>query len=70
MAQLVEPDGSDEAGQLRYRLHDLLRVLARERLHAEEPEAVRTAGLQRLLGAYLALADRADEQLRPAASAT
>jgi tetratricopeptide (TPR) repeat protein len=65
MAQLVEPDGSDQVRQLRYRLHDLLRVLAREHLYTEEPKAVRTAGLQRLLGAYLTFADRADEQLRP-----
>jgi hypothetical protein len=35
-AQLVDEAGEDQAGQLRYRLHDLLRVYARERLDSEE----------------------------------
>jgi DNA-binding SARP family transcriptional activator len=63
--QLVEVAGQDQAGQLRYRLHDLLRVFARERLHQEEPVRVQAAGRVRLLGDYLTLAERADALLQP-----
>ncbi|MFI7417244.1 AfsR/SARP family transcriptional regulator [Nonomuraea sp. NPDC049684] len=38
----------DAAGQPRYRLHDLLRVYARERAEAEEPAGQRHAALTRL----------------------
>jgi DNA-binding SARP family transcriptional activator len=64
-AQLVEAAGEDQAGQLRYRLHDLLRLYARERLHAEEPARPRRASLERLLGAYLTLAEGAATVLEP-----
>jgi DNA-binding SARP family transcriptional activator/tetratricopeptide (TPR) repeat protein len=64
-AQLVEAAGQDPAGQLRYRLHDLLRVFARERLEAEEPAMGQRASLERLLDAYLTLAERADVLLEP-----
>ncbi|MBV9822331.1 MAG: winged helix-turn-helix domain-containing protein, partial [Actinobacteria bacterium] len=43
----------------RYGFHDLIRVYARERLLATETEAERTQALARLLGAWLALAERA-----------
>jgi DNA-binding SARP family transcriptional activator len=64
-AQLVETAGYDPAGQLRYRLHDLLRAYAHERLQAEEPAREREQALQRILGAYLALAEEADAHFRP-----
>jgi tetratricopeptide (TPR) repeat protein len=64
-AQLVEAAGQDQAGQLRYRLHDLLGVYARERLHAEEPASARQASLEQVLRVYLALAERADALLEP-----
>ena len=64
-AQLVESAGQDQAGQLRYRLHDLLRVFARERLHQEEPAWAQRASLERLLGAYLTLAEGAATVLEP-----
>jgi DNA-binding SARP family transcriptional activator len=64
-AQLVEAAGQDQAGQLRYRLHDLLGVYARERLHAEEPSSARQASLERVLQTYLMLAERADALLEP-----
>jgi DNA-binding SARP family transcriptional activator/tetratricopeptide (TPR) repeat protein len=64
-AQLVEATGQDRAGQLRYRLHDLLRVYARERLEVEEPAPAQQAALQRVLQAYLVLAERADALLVP-----
>jgi tetratricopeptide (TPR) repeat protein len=64
-AQLVEAAGQDQAGQLRYRLHDLLRVYARERLEVEEPTAAQQASLERVLQTYLALAEQADALLEP-----
>jgi DNA-binding SARP family transcriptional activator len=64
-AQLVEAAGQDQAGQLRYRLHDLLRVYARERLKVEEPTAAQRPSLERVLQAYLALAEQADALLEP-----
>jgi tetratricopeptide (TPR) repeat protein len=64
-AQLVEAAGEDQAGQVRYRLHDLLRIFARERLQAEEPAPVRQASLGRVLQAYLTLAEQADVVLEP-----
>jgi DNA-binding SARP family transcriptional activator/tetratricopeptide (TPR) repeat protein len=64
-AQLVEAAGEDPAGQLRYRLHDLLRLFARERLHAEEPASAQQASLERVLGAYLTLAEGAATVLEP-----
>jgi DNA-binding SARP family transcriptional activator/tetratricopeptide (TPR) repeat protein len=64
-AQLVEAAGQDQAGQLRYHLHDLLRVFAHERLRQEEPARARRASLERLLGAYLTLAEGAATVLEP-----
>jgi DNA-binding SARP family transcriptional activator/tetratricopeptide (TPR) repeat protein len=64
-AQLVEAAGADQAGQLRYRLHDLLRVFARERLNEEEPAPTQRASLDRVLLAYVTLAERADALLKP-----
>jgi tetratricopeptide (TPR) repeat protein len=64
-AQLVESAGLDQAGQLRYRLHDLLRVFAAERLDAEESALARRAALERLLCTYVTLADGAATVLEP-----
>jgi DNA-binding SARP family transcriptional activator/tetratricopeptide (TPR) repeat protein len=44
---------------IRYRLHDLIRVYAKERLLATETEAERREALARLLGGWLALAEQA-----------
>jgi tetratricopeptide (TPR) repeat protein len=50
----------------RYRMHDLLRLFARECCTAEEPEAVRVEALNRALHWYLAVAVRASRLLYPA----
>jgi DNA-binding SARP family transcriptional activator len=54
--------GVDPVGEPRYRLHDLLRDYAAERL-AEEPEQEREAALERALTGYLELAGLADRGL-------
>lgn len=64
-AQLLEVIGADLAGQTRYRFHDLIRVFARERLEDEEPEAARRSALERVLTAYLNLAQTAEDMLEP-----
>jgi DNA-binding SARP family transcriptional activator/transcriptional regulator with XRE-family HTH domain len=55
-AQLLDTVGEDDAGQLRYRFHDLLRLYARERLAEEDKPAVRDAALERTLQTYFATA--------------
>lgn len=47
----------------RYRLHDLVRLYARERADAAEPPPARMAALRRVCEAYLAVAQRADREL-------
>lgn len=58
LAQMVDAvRGTD--GRIRYRLHDLVRVYAAERLAATETDSERRAALERMLGAWLALAELA-----------
>jgi tetratricopeptide (TPR) repeat protein len=61
--QLFEAAGQDATGRLRYRLHDLLRVFARECLREEEPAAVQQVALERTLAIYLRLAEQAGAHL-------
>lgn len=56
---LFIPTGVDGTGQARYRLHDLVREYARERL-CEDPHAERDAALRRALQGWLQLADAAN----------
>jgi DNA-binding SARP family transcriptional activator/predicted negative regulator of RcsB-dependent stress response len=57
---LVEPVGVDQAGQDRYRFHDLLRAYARDRLAEDEPPGAAEAALRRLLTALHTLVAHAD----------
>jgi DNA-binding SARP family transcriptional activator/tetratricopeptide (TPR) repeat protein/transcriptional regulator with XRE-family HTH domain len=63
-AQLLDTVGEDDAGQLRYRFHDLLRLYARERLAEEDKPAVRDAALERTLQTYFATAKEWVRELR------
>lgn len=65
-ARLLDVVGRDAIGQTRYGFHDLIRVYARERAAAEEPEDERRAALERALGAYLHFVDQAAARM-PAA---
>ena len=58
-ARLVQAIGTGSGVRSQYRLHELIRVFARERLAAEEPTANRKAALERALGALLYLAEQA-----------
>ncbi|WP_329520954.1 AfsR/SARP family transcriptional regulator [Spirillospora sp. NBC_01491] len=62
-AHLVGVAGEDETGQLRYKVHDLLWLYARERAESEEPAAQRASALHRALGGWLALAEQAAERI-------
>ncbi|GGL05568.1 SARP family transcriptional regulator [Sphaerisporangium melleum] len=57
-AHLIEAAGGHGVHSA-YRLHDLVRMFARERLVAEESPVQRKAGLERVLGALLFLAESA-----------
>ncbi|HYQ68760.1 AfsR/SARP family transcriptional regulator [Actinophytocola sp.] len=61
-AQLVTGTAAG-TGHLRYRLHDLVGLYARERGEIEDGEEERVAALSRALGALLAVADVADRAL-------
>jgi hypothetical protein len=52
-------------GGPRYRMHDLVRLYARERADAEEPLLAEAAAVDRLAGSYLAITRAADRLLRP-----
>ncbi|GLW11297.1 SARP family transcriptional regulator [Microtetraspora sp. NBRC 13810] len=58
-AQLVEYAGTDGIGEARFRLHDLVRLHAKERLAEDEPPGEADAAVIRLIGCYLALAEDA-----------
>jgi DNA-binding SARP family transcriptional activator/Tfp pilus assembly protein PilF len=62
-AGLLEVAGRDCAGQVRYRLHDLMRLYARERCLAADSCTERDAAAGRFFGTALHLAERADRCL-------
>jgi tetratricopeptide (TPR) repeat protein len=64
-AQLLEMSARDTVGHNRYQLHDLLRIFAREMVQEKEPRPKRQAAVERVLGAYLGLAEQADDALEP-----
>lgn len=62
-ANLLEPRGVDVAGQPRYRLHDLLRIVAHERAVAEGGQSELEAAFHRLIGTATALTTIADSSV-------
>ncbi|WP_405577411.1 AfsR/SARP family transcriptional regulator [Streptomyces sp. NBC_01190] len=62
-ARMVEVVGPGADGSARYRLHDLVRLFAQEQAERELDRAEREAVLDRALGAWLRLAERADMAL-------
>jgi len=59
-AYLLDPVGTDATGCFRYRMHDLVRLYAREMSAAEDAEEERRAALGRLAGAWLTVAEHAN----------
>ncbi|WP_434446816.1 AfsR/SARP family transcriptional regulator [Lentzea sp. E54] len=64
-AQLAALSGIDAAGVLRYRLHDLVRLYARERAEADEPTAL-TGSIARVLEGWIGLLGRTAVNIPPA----
>ncbi|MFC3995232.1 BTAD domain-containing putative transcriptional regulator [Nocardiopsis sediminis] len=62
-ARLLDIAGTDTTGELRYRMHDLVRLFARERGEDEDTPEERRAALGRVLGAWLWLAEQATEYI-------
>jgi hypothetical protein len=60
-AHLLEPLGADRCGQVRYRLHDLVRLYARERAAGEDTAMERRVAVARLVDTMVVLAGRAVE---------
>lgn len=60
---LIEPLGRDEAGQPRFRLHDLIADFARERAGTDDQERDIDQAHTRVLSRWLALATEADDLL-------
>src|SRR6266540_4233618 len=52
-----ETSGSDATGQVRYRLHDLIRIFARERAETEETSRARRSTVRRAIQARVAAAE-------------
>ncbi|MBO4204418.1 AfsR/SARP family transcriptional regulator [Micromonospora echinofusca] len=61
-AQLIDVETPAE-GHTRFRLHDLVRAFARERLIEEDAEEERRAALHRVLRAWLSVADEAHRRV-------
>ncbi|MBF6126596.1 ATP-binding protein [Nocardia brasiliensis] len=64
-AQLVEVAGSDPVGQIRYRLHDLIRDFARECCANLDTSEVRREAVKRLVGKYTVAVRIASATLHP-----
>jgi DNA-binding SARP family transcriptional activator len=62
-AHLLDTAGVDVAGQARYRFHDLVRLLARDRAQAEEQSDVLADSVRRGCAAWLAVAERLERTL-------
>jgi DNA-binding SARP family transcriptional activator/predicted negative regulator of RcsB-dependent stress response len=58
-AQFLDVERVGRGGRLRFRLHDLIRTYARERLAHDESPGERSAALARALGGWLSFAEQA-----------
>ena len=67
-AQVLEGPKEPQAGEVRYRFHDLLRVFARDLPVEERPASGVDAALERALDAHVFLAEYAASRLEPGAS--
>ncbi|MGP3988915.1 ATP-binding protein [Streptomyces sp. 3N207] len=65
--ELVEVAETDRYGTYRYRLHDLLRVFAQERLAEEEAPEARRSAAARLIDLYITLTTYAASRVKPGA---
>ena len=64
-SRLIDPLNQDEAGQLRYRLHDLVREYARERFAVEESEEEKREAIERIALCACACVTHAEQSIMP-----
>jgi tetratricopeptide (TPR) repeat protein len=64
-SRLIDPLNQDEAGQLRYQLHDLVREYARERFAAEESAEEKREAIARIASRACACVTYAEQSLMP-----
>jgi DNA-binding SARP family transcriptional activator len=57
--QMLDVAGVEAVGELRFRFHDVIRLFARDRLHAECDDTERRAAVRRMAGAWLSLVAQA-----------
>lgn len=62
-AHLLTVVGTDQAGQVRHRFHDLVRIFGRERARGDDRPAASALALRRGLGAWLAVAERLEPRV-------
>nr|WP_225954188.1 AfsR/SARP family transcriptional regulator [Kibdelosporangium phytohabitans] len=60
---MLEPTGTDETGEPRYRLHDLVRVFALERAQLEDSTRERYTSARTIINAIIGIADVAAHRL-------
>jgi DNA-binding SARP family transcriptional activator len=60
---MLEIDSIDLDGSFRYRLHDMIRLFAREQLEEQEPAEERAAGLLRIADGWLSMASEAHRRV-------
>jgi DNA-binding SARP family transcriptional activator/uncharacterized protein HemY len=65
-AHLVDYSRVDDAGRVRYRMHDLVRIYAAEQAAAVEDHADRVAAMTSVIGGWLWLVERLAAELPPA----
>jgi tetratricopeptide (TPR) repeat protein len=61
--QMLEISSIDLDGSYRYKLHDMIRLFAREQLEEQEPAEVRAAGLLRIADGWLSIASEAHRRV-------
>ncbi|MFF0043834.1 BTAD domain-containing putative transcriptional regulator [Streptomyces mirabilis] len=61
--RLLDITAMDQGGEFRCGLSQIVRTFAHERLPAEIPEAERTGAVRRMVGGWLALAERAHKEI-------
>ncbi|HEX6355791.1 AfsR/SARP family transcriptional regulator [Actinophytocola sp.] len=60
---MLEVTAVEKTGEFRYRLQDMVRLFARERLAAEVDPAAHADAVERMIGGWLALAERAHRRV-------
>ncbi|MFE3251656.1 BTAD domain-containing putative transcriptional regulator [Streptomyces sp. NPDC059209] len=61
--QMLDVVSVESTGEFRYRFHEIIKVYAREQLSVTDSRAVRESATERMLGGWLALAERAHRRI-------